>query len=499
MTEKFVAIEDAETGLLECAAFVGERIRSADGHADAMQAIVPLYLEKNEVDLAAGFADSVADPFVRDRLLTLVAEKCAEIDDDDYAFQLTEAMEDFGTQEAARERLALQKAKKGDFARALEIAAGLQHPANALADVAIQQNARGDEPAAMETLDQIDFPSAEVHARHVIAHQFLEQGAREKALEMLDDAAEAAGEIEFNEEKLRALLETAALFLEAARSDKAVEIYDRAKRAAETIEGAHRDAFLVQISLGFLKAGSLELADRTLDQVADKAQTATCLSGFAQNFWTRSEKAEALEALEEAYAILKSQTEKEIRDSRARFALFGTLAVQFAQFEKAERGIEIAQQIEEENSQMNALASIAQVCVLQDQDDLARQALQAILIDANRMFALIGMSDARNKNGDKTGALELLEEAAHLAETVPQYTARSTAYNEITRRFLELGENEKARRAARENLDVIALVRDESNRAVALAGVAGLYQKAGFKSDETERQLLMPMIRQAGL
>ena len=59
---------------------------------------MPRYLEKHNVDLAAELSNTVDDPFVRDRLLTTVAETCASIDDDEYALQLVDAIEDPGVQ-----------------------------------------------------------------------------------------------------------------------------------------------------------------------------------------------------------------------------------------------------------------------------------------------------------------------------------------------------------------------------------------------------------------
>nr|MDQ3042587.1 hypothetical protein [Acidobacteriota bacterium] len=120
--EHQISIEEAKGNLLACAAFLAENIKSSDGHSEAMKEIIPRYLEKDAVDLSAELADTVSDPFTRDRLLMLVAEKCAAIDDDEYAFQLIEAIEDYGTQAQAREHIALQKSAKGDYAKALEIA-----------------------------------------------------------------------------------------------------------------------------------------------------------------------------------------------------------------------------------------------------------------------------------------------------------------------------------------------------------------------------------------
>ena len=91
MAEHFISRDEAESDLLACAAYIAESIESADGHAEATSAVVQRYLAKGEVDLAAELANSVDDPFTRDRLLIHVAEKCAQADDDEYARQLVEA------------------------------------------------------------------------------------------------------------------------------------------------------------------------------------------------------------------------------------------------------------------------------------------------------------------------------------------------------------------------------------------------------------------------
>ena len=496
MAENFISYEEAENDLLSCATFLAGDIKSSEGYAEAVKAVVPRYLERGEVDLAAGLADTVDDPFVRDRLLMLVAEKCAADDDDDYAFQLAEAIEDYGMQEAARERIALQKAFKTQFEKALEIAASLEHRSNAYALIAAQFAAQNREPEAEQTIEKIDFPNSKVSALQNIALINIQKGDAEKAVELLSKAAAAADEIEHSEEKIRALLDIGNHFTEAGRNDKAVETLDIARAKAENLDNVHRDAFLANIAFGFLKAGSLELADRTLDLVADKTQISNSLAGFAREFWAKNERDEALEALEESYAILKSQTEKETRDSRARYALFSTIAVLFAKFERAERALETAQENEDENEQMAALAQIAQVFALGGKDDLARQAIRAIREDSNRMFALIGLSDAENRQNERQKAVEFLNEAEQLAETVPQFASRSSAYAELAKRFIDYGETEKARELITENLTTITEIRDESSRVVALANLSDLLNNAGLILNENDRQILKTMIRQ---
>jgi len=495
MAEHLIPIEEARENLLACAAFLAEGIKSSDGHAEAMKTIVPYYLAKSDVDRAAEFADTVDDPFVRDKLLTLVAEKCAAIDDDEYAFQLVESIEDTNSQGTARERIALQKSAKGEFARALEIAATLDHADDAFADIAAHQAAAGDEENALQTIEKIDFPNARVNALQAIALLNLQKGKTNEAIEFLEKAFTTANEIEFNEEKIRAFSDIAHHFLEANRNDRAIETLDKARAAAETIEGVHRDSFLANVSLEFLRAGSIDLADRTLDLVTDKTQLATCLVGFAQEFFAKGEKEEALETLEEGYAILKSQRDAETRDSRARFGLFAAIAVLFARFEKAERAVEIAQENIDENEQTSALAQIAQVCTLQGKDEFARQAVQAIKDDAEKMFALINVSDAKISAGKKEEAIEILHEAAALAETVPQLASRSSAFNELAKRFLKYDAAEKARELLHENLETIAQIRDESSRSSTLAQLAEIYEQANFVLTDSEKEILLSMIR----
>ncbi len=497
MAEHLISIDDAEDDLLECAAFLAESVKSADGHAAAIAAVVPRYLAKGEVDLSAELANTVADPFTRDRLLIMIAEKCAELDDDEYALQLADAIGEFGLQSQARERIALQKAAKGDFDKALEIAGGMDHPDQILAGVAIQKAARGEDAGALATLETIEFWGAKVSALHSIAAAKLESGEEEAAIELLENAAVDAAEIEHNEERIRALVDTGNLFVTAKRNDKAIETFEKARGHAETLDNVHRDSFLASVSLGFLRSGSLDLADRALDLVTDKTQMATALLGYAREFWRKDEKDEALEALEEAYAILKSQRDIETRDSKAKFALFSAIAVQFAGFEKGERGIEIAQSIIDENEQMSALAQIAQILTIQKNETLAPQAIRAISEDANRVFALIGVSDIHSKNGEREKTVATLDEAADLAETVPQLASRSAAYNEIAQRLREYGEEIKTKDVLRASLETIAKIHDESAQAASLASLAEIYHRDDFDLADEEKSILQTMIGKA--
>ncbi len=494
MSEHFISREDARGDLLSCAAYLAEEIGGSDDRAEAIAAVIPHYLAKGEVDLAAELSNSVDDPFVRDRLLIAVAAKCAELDDDEYALQLAEAIEEYGLQSQAREAIALTKAEKGDLAGARAVADSVIHPDHALGGIAVKQAERGDEAAALETISEIDYPGSAAIALLAITSMKVEKGENEKAVEYLETACSLALEIEHDEEKIRTLIDIGNLYFDAKRGDRAIETLDRAREFAEELDNVHRDNLLAAAAHGFIRAGSVELADRTLDAVTDKTQIATALLGFAREYWRRDEHDDAFEALDEAYEVLRSQRETETRDSKLRYGLFGSIAAQFAGFERGERAVEIAEGIEDADQAKAALSQIAQIMTSQGNGELARQALNSIEDETARTFALIGMSDAAAREGSKDESLSLLREAVDGGDTVSQSSSRAMAFSEIASRLIDLGEADEARKLASANLENIAEIKSESAKVVALASLSSVFAGAGIAVSEEQSEILRSIL-----
>ncbi len=494
MSDLFISRELAEKDLLAAAAYLSERIRSSDGHAAAMNAVLPLYLSRGEVDLAAELANSVADPYSRDKLLTLVAEKCAEVDDVEYALQLADAVEDHGLQSQAYERIALVRAGKSDTAAASDIAETMAHPDFIYAGVAANQAERGDDASARASVEAIDFATARVSAAQHIASTFIAETRPDDAAAWLERGAESALDIEHDEEKIRALCDIGTLYIEARRNDKAIETFDTARGLAEQLDNSLRDFFLGNCAIGFLGAGSHELAEQTLDLITDKTQMASALVGFARDSWQKGEKDEALDTLEEAYAILRSQHERETRDSKSRNRLLNVIAVQFAGFGKTERAVELAHENPEAAEETDALSQVAQVLTLQNEDTLARQTINEIAEDADRMIALIGLADATLRRGQADTSNALLVEAHTLAESIPQLASRSYALNQLAVRFAEQGNAEKAGEICLENLEIISEVRDQSSQAGMLADLSIVAGRTGIDLGEAGQRVLLGIL-----
>lgn len=495
--EHLISRQDAETDLLSCAAYLAETIQSSEGRSVAMMAVIPGFLAKDKVDLAAELANTLDDPYARDHLLGAIAERCAAIDDEEYALQLVEAMDEPAMQAQAMEKVGLQLAALGKTDAARSVADSMDHRDRVLAGIAVRQSGDGGREAAAETLTEIAFPSAAVHALLTIAAASIEKEDMTAAVGALDEAAEHADQIEHVEERIRSLIDIGNSFSAAGRNDRAIETLDKARESAELLDNVHRDGFLAAASIGLLRAGSLELADRILDAVVDKTQIATALLGFSREYWRRNEKVEAMEALEEANAILRSQAEKETRDSRARFALLGSIAVQFAGFENGERAIDLASDIEDEGRSMNALAQIANILTYHKKEELARTALSVIPEDAERSVALIQMSDTLAAAGEKEKAAALLEEAVALAEEVPQLASRASAYAEAARRFAGSGDIERSNDAFAKSLEVIAAIKDESTKVAGLAELSAIAAEMERTETDNDREWLKKIVMQS--
>lgn len=493
MSEVFISRDAALGDLLAAAAYIGERISSADGRAESMAAVVPAYLERGEVDLAAELANGVDDPFSRDRLLTLVAAKCAWLDDDEYALQLADAIEETALREHTLERIAVVKAEKGQHEAATEIGGQLDLTDNVEAAIAINK-ATTDLEAALAVIDEISFAPAQVGALRVIAEARTEVGDMESAVRCLRSALSNAETIEHDEERIRYFCDIGNSFVTAKRNDLAIKAFDLAFQQTKELDNIHRDFFFSNCALGFLYSNSQDLADKALDEIRDKTQMASSLVGFARESWKKDEKETAIEDLDEAFEILKSQRDIETRDTRAKNALMAAIAAQFAGFGKHERGLEAAAEVTEPNEKASAISQIAQVLVLQNEDELAREVLDVFEEPSGRVEALLAMSDVKKDKDLSEDALALINEAVAQVDEVPQHVLRSELLNGAARRYATLGEEAKTRETTLTNLNLVSQVRDESARATLVAAIAPVYSENGYDLSEAERDAISQLI-----
>ncbi len=497
MSEKIITRNQAENDILACAAFLAEGIASSDGHSQAMNEIVPLYLAKGDVDTAAQLADGINEPYTRDRLLSDVAVKCAELNDDEYGFQLIEAIDETGFRTIANERMIVAKADQGEFEKALEYAKELPDDSNALAAIAINLAKKGETSEADETADKIGFPISRFHAFNGIASVLVEAEKSDEAILFLEKARNEIAEIDFVEDKLRSLNELANRYIDLKQTGKAIEVLSEARTLAETLDTYNREAFLVQISFAYAHAGNFEMAERIAEPIEELYHSALAFAGIAAEHITRENYGEAIDLLEEAYSLLRTQKDKEVRDSAARFSLFSQIAVRLAVCGKFERGLEIALENPVEDERNAALSRIANAATLSERDEFVKQALEAMSDDGEKTFALIGIHDANLKEEKSERALTALQSSLDLADSIPQIPLRSQALNVLASRFNQNEKKENAHEILGRSLETVSHILDDANKAVALANLAEAYEKVGIEIGEQERIILERILLKA--
>jgi tetratricopeptide (TPR) repeat protein len=489
----FIEIERAESNPFDCAAFIAERIGSADGHGEAISAISSRLAARGELDLAAQLADAIQDPHTRDIALVEIAARCAEFNDDEYGVQLAGAIEEYGFQQQALSNIAVKQAERGAFEEALQSADSLDDPFTTQGEIALRFARRGEWEQAEEILSQIDLPTVRTQVLNELA--LIKINQNEDADEILSESLAETEQIEFVEERIQLQLEIAARRIQSTQNEQAFSILENVRQLAAELEGRFRDQILTQISGLYAHAGNFEQAEKVLPPIADKQQTALAHTAIALEHQAAGETEKAAQSLEEAYAVLKSQPEREIRDSRARFNLMATIAVRLAQFGKPERAIETALENPIDEMRSQALGQIAAVCAANGNDELAGQAVNSIHDLAARAAALVLVSDGEIKNGETEKSLQTLAEAHSLVEEVEQLPARVGVLNDIAVRFIERGERERAREVLRENLEVIRIILDETQQAISLANTAEIYEKFDLELADAEREILRMIVR----
>lgn len=491
--EGFIEIERAESNPFDCAVFVAERIGSADGHGEAISALSSRLAAKGELDLAAQLADQIQDPHTRDVALVEIAARCAEFNDDEYGVQLSEAIEEYGFQQQALSSIAVKQAERGEFEKALETADSLDDPFVTQSEIALRFARRGEWEQANEIISRIDFPTVRAQVLNELALIKINLG--EDASEILSESLAETEQIEFPEERIQLLLEIAARRIQAAQTDEAFSILEKTRQLSDSLEGRFRDQVLTQISGLYAHAGNFEQAENVLSPISDKQQTALAQTAIALEHQAAGETEKGVQSLEEAYQILKSQPDREIRDSRARFSLMATIAARLAQFGKPERAIETALENPIDEMRNSALGQIAAVCAANANEELAAQAVSSIRDLAARAAALVLVSDGEIKNGEAEKSLQTLEEAHSLAEEVEQLPARVAVLNDIAVRFVERGERGRALEVLRENLGIIRIILDDTQQAISLAGTAEIYEKFDLELTDADREILRMIIR----
>jgi len=495
MTTKITTKEEARADLLHAAAFLAEGVASVDGMAEAMNEVVPRFLERGEVDTAAALADVTADPLTRDRLLVLVAEKCIEKRDDEYGMQLVEAVEDLSLSAGALERVALKLIARGDFETAFGIAATLGHPDEVFKAAAIEKYRSGAFEEALEIASKVAVSATKASLAMAFARTAAENESTVEFENQVKNVERYALDVDLPEESATLLIDLGNLCAEVDRMDLAVRVFEKARETAEKLSWPHRENLLGATAVGFFVSGSVTLADMALDLIDDKSVIARTLATFAHHMRKTGDISGAVQALGEAFEILDSQKEKEIRDFRANNGAWRTVALQFALSGEFEKSMTVVNKIPDPESCSAAASQCAVVFADSDLNHDWRAFLVRIADPVLESAALIAIAANHRQKNDGESSRILIDECAARLNEIGQPLAACSILTDIFDSYSKLGEEEKASQCLREALSRCSSIINVSNQAVVLARLSSKVDSSGFRLGEVENQQIDSMIR----
>ncbi len=487
-------IEEASNSLLSTAVYEAELIGGRDERTAALVNLIPFFLQRKDVDSAAELADSIEETFVRDRELGVVAARCIEINDEEYAFQLVEAIEDPNSRNTALERIAIEYAKEGKLDDARKVIDELEYPSEALTEISFQEAKAGDIEKAYQTVSSIGYPKVEIDALERISTLFTTPEDKDFAVGSLLKAVGRVSELELPEQEIDALVSLGTLFSNVDDKANAIQALSDARQKAEELDSVSKDHYLSKVSLAFMQVGSVDLADLSLDGVVDQVKIATCLAGFARTYLNEGEQEDAVDALVEAIAVLKSQPEREIRDSNERMEAFRSIAITFGLSGDYGRANEVLDDLHDPRMNMETRVQL----ILMEADSADSGDIETLIRSLNddefELGAYLSLSDHYAAKGETDASLNALDEAKEIVLTQDSPVLRLSVLPKIISSYGILGKGEIERPLGSQAIEMVREIKGIGTRSEMLAELFRAFEVCAYsltESDKSELQTIM--------
>ncbi|MEZ5307512.1 MAG: hypothetical protein R2684_10245 [Pyrinomonadaceae bacterium] len=496
MSETPLGAEQASEGFVECASYLLGFISGSDAKNEATAALVAHHLSEKDVDTAAELADELKDPNERDRQLIWVIGACVDLGDDDYAFQLQEALEMDSRKSEGMTRIAVHLAKRGDFEKAKEIAMGSFESNDALSQIAVYEATAGNLAASLETIDRIDYPKFAVDALLSIASGLNPESIEFKAGEILSRAETEAAKIDFLEERIKAQMDIGFAYLALEDADQAKRVFASVVDRAKNLETAEGEGFVSSAAIGLVRTGNIEEADEALDLIKDRTQAAACLYGFSRVFKNDGDNEEATDALTDALDLLSSQGPSDIRDSRGFQNVAISIAGELQSHNLDEEAMEAVGLVDGDQARIDAYTLLGAVLCSNGRFSDASALVEKLPSDDEIAPFFVGLGDAAIPISEEE-ALGFYEKAAEALEQVGQTIRQSMLRDDLSDRFLKLGAADRARELAGENLANISAIRDTAEQITALLRLRVVYESLDMQVGDEEREVFRNIVKTA--
>lgn len=490
MSEEYeeLQIQDALGGALR----VAGAVKNAEGYDELAAAISQRYAVREDYDRAVELADTINDPYTRDRTLSEVAVKAAAAGQDEYAFELLASIEDLSHQDTGASSIAIAHASAGELDRAVEIADAMEDNSATLAEIAAQCAAHAEYERALSLVERLDFPLYAALALMRIAGSYIDAGHTSEATELLSTALGKAAAIDTLDEKATTLSEIALKFSAAGQEEQAAQIMSQALAVAEHAETVYREAALSQIAASHSRLGQYDAAVKITEKIEDVYQAAATLITLAViEHEDETRHAEAQQLLSDAYDLIREEVPDTQRDETQRNSLLALIILRHAEFGQAEQARKAAASLYAPDEKHRALAAAAASLAQGGKYDDALALVKAIDDEAFKTTALLRISRAMiAAHADDERGLKVLSEAVSLSENLPRPADTVQALSEAAVAYTEAGHKERVTRLMRDSLLEVKSIKGEYGKTAALLAISDACAKTEYELDEETREIL---------
>src|SRR6201988_4199190 len=358
-------LDETPLDLLDCAVAATQSMEG-EGYNDVAEALAVPFAERGDIERAIDLADSIPDPYVRDRSLGSIAATGIKAGSDQ-TDELLDGIEDPMMRDVALEQVAMQYALVGNYEKALDASSEIANRDVVLNNIAIVLGQKDSMNDALDQIESIETDRVQTLTLGRLATIAIEKGNLSEATEVLDSLIQRESEMEFPEDRLDALVTIASVSDMLGENDLAVQKYLEAYELREELRqsGLESSAVIAQIVGGLAQVQQFKKADDILSNVEDPLEFCDASILLAMAYHKNGQEREATELLTQAYELGNDEVGSRAGDVLFRDGLFAELAMSSAScgnYPLAEKAISAITGAETRftiNKQVGQLAALA--------------------------------------------------------------------------------------------------------------------------------------------
>jgi len=481
---------------LTCALRLAESLHG-DAHLEITEAIALYYVEAGQLDRGVELAEQVPDAYARDSLLAVITAKAVASEDEDYATELLETIEDPILHNSAIEKMAIEFARRGEFDAALGLTDQLEDNASALGAIAALYWQSGQKDEALELARSIEFAQESAIALVQLARL---SDDNDESLNLLVEARSVAEEIDSAELKVFALIAIASGYEERAEREQSLETLNRAFEVCEDFESGNlvglsadfaRDEALMEIVQGLIRLQDLSKATDVAEAIDDRFLFARANLGVAVARGKDSQPSEAAGYLDEAKSVIVELQPYGAQEAEVLDALIIDLAMSYANYKDYDEARRIIRSLTSEEKQRLVLNELGKLCGNAGDDRVVSEIAEHLGSPYDKARYWLGIYDSASQPELSESAMA---KALAKAEGIEQPVEKAEVFTGIALRFAKSERNPQAENYFLAATNAATLIEGSFLKARAFLRLAKASQDAGRNPNQNEQRLLEQMM-----